>query len=132
MANTEEETGLIKIKVEFTYAHNPLPFPLLSPFIPLTMFHASDSGGLEIVFNSRRNLTAPLPKSSTIGTLITHLTTTYLSDSPKKDLFVMDDGNVRPGILVLVNDADWELEGERDCVLENGDEVVFVSTLHGG
>lgn len=44
----------------------------------------------------------------------------------------MDDGNVRPGILVLVNDADWELEGERDCVLGDRDEVVFVSTLHGG
>jgi len=44
----------------------------------------------------------------------------------------MDDGNVRPGILVLVNDADWELEGERECVLGEGDEVVFVSTLHGG
>ncbi|KAL9056026.1 MAG: hypothetical protein Q9162_003205 [Coniocarpon cinnabarinum] len=39
---------------------------------------------------------------------------------------------VRPGILVLINDADWELEEERETVLEEGDEVVFVSTLHGG
>lgn len=38
----------------------------------------------------------------------------------------------RPGILVLINDADWELEGEDACVLQPGDNVVFVSTLHGG
>ena len=38
----------------------------------------------------------------------------------------------RPGILVLVNDTDWELEGELDYRLEDGDEIVFISTLHGG
>jgi molybdopterin converting factor small subunit len=38
----------------------------------------------------------------------------------------------RPGILVLVNDADWELEGEGDYELKDGDEIVFISTLHGG
>ncbi len=46
-----------------------------------------------------------------------------------------DDGLVlysRPGILVLINDTDWELEGELDYVLEDKDEVVFISTLHGG
>ncbi|KAI9652955.1 MAG: Ubiquitin- modifier 1 [Alyxoria varia] len=39
---------------------------------------------------------------------------------------------VRPGILVLINDADWELEGGAECALAEDDEVVFVSTLHGG
>jgi molybdopterin converting factor small subunit len=38
----------------------------------------------------------------------------------------------RPGILVLINDTDWELEGEGDYILKDGDEVVFISTLHGG
>ncbi len=38
----------------------------------------------------------------------------------------------RPGILVLINDADWELEGELDYELKDGDEIVFISTLHGG
>lgn len=38
----------------------------------------------------------------------------------------------RPGILVLINDADWELEGEADYVLEPRDNILFVSTLHGG
>jgi ubiquitin related modifier 1 len=33
---------------------------------------------------------------------------------------------------VLINDADWELEGELDYVLQDRDEIVFISTLHGG
>lgn len=38
----------------------------------------------------------------------------------------------RPGILVLINDADWELEGEGKYELQKDDNVLFVSTLHGG
>lgn len=38
----------------------------------------------------------------------------------------------RPGILVLINDTDWELEGEGDYELKDGDQLVFISTLHGG
>lgn len=38
----------------------------------------------------------------------------------------------RPGILVLINDADWELEGEESYELQGGDNILFVSTLHGG
>ncbi|POI24575.1 hypothetical protein CIB84_011674 [Bambusicola thoracicus] len=56
---------------------------------------------------------------------------------------------VRPGILVLINDADWELmylevtfkaslffflglQGELDYKLQDQDNVLFISTLHGG
>lgn len=38
----------------------------------------------------------------------------------------------RPGILVLINDADWELEGEESYEIQRGDNILFVSTLHGG
>lgn len=38
----------------------------------------------------------------------------------------------RPGILVLINDADWELEGEEAYEIQAGDNILFVSTLHGG
>ncbi|KAI8545227.1 hypothetical protein RHMOL_Rhmol07G0024600 [Rhododendron molle] len=38
----------------------------------------------------------------------------------------------RPGVLVLVNDCDWELSGQLDTMLEEKDVVVFISTLHGG
>ncbi|EPQ51989.1 hypothetical protein GLOTRDRAFT_10508, partial [Gloeophyllum trabeum ATCC 11539] len=49
----------------------------------------------------------------------------------RAELF-MEGDTVRPGILVLINDTDWELEGEGEYVIKNGDEVVFISTLHGG
>ncbi|KAJ1023576.1 hypothetical protein NDA16_003193 [Ustilago loliicola] len=49
----------------------------------------------------------------------------------REELFV-DGDSVRPGILVLINNGDWELEGEGDYVLQDGDEIVFISTLHGG
>jgi ubiquitin related modifier 1 len=38
----------------------------------------------------------------------------------------------RPGILVLINDVDWELEDGLEYQLKNGDVIVFISTLHGG
>lgn len=38
----------------------------------------------------------------------------------------------RSGILVLINDADWELEDEYEYPLKRGDRVSFISTLHGG
>jgi len=41
-------------------------------------------------------------------------------------------GFSRPGILVLINDADWELEGEESYQIQAGDNILFVSTLHGG
>ncbi|PWN19491.1 ubiquitin related modifier 1 [Microstroma glucosiphilum] len=51
----------------------------------------------------------------------------------RAELFIDSDGQgIRPGILVLINDADWELEGELDYQLQDGDEVCFISTLHGG
>ncbi|CAL8387239.1 unnamed protein product [Boreogadus saida] len=49
----------------------------------------------------------------------------------RPELFVQGD-NVRPGILVLINDADWELMGQLDYELQDKDNVVFISTLHGG
>jgi len=45
---------------------------------------------------------------------------------------VLNTHSRRPGILVLINDTDWELEGEGDYVVRDNDEIVFISTLHGG
>jgi len=92
-------------------------------------------GGLESLFSNKRNHAIQLPtttnKTPTIASLVDHLSENHLAGSTKKELFILD-GTVRPGILVLINDADWELEGEGACELHAGDEVVFVSTLHGG
>ncbi|KAF9494364.1 ubiquitin-related modifier 1 [Pleurotus eryngii] len=61
--------------------------------------------------------------------LLHHLRDHLLKERP--ELF-MDKETVRPGILVLINDTDWELEGEGEYELKAGDELVFISTLHGG
>lgn len=34
----------------------------------------------------------------------------------------------RPGILVLVNDTDWELEGELEYKLQEKDSIMFISS----
>ncbi|KAJ7093984.1 ubiquitin-like modifier 1 [Mycena belliarum] len=101
------------------------------------------SGGLELLFSNQRShkLSVPalVPKkygdasSETKPADITFLIH-YLRDNLLKErveLF-MESDTVRPGILVLVNDTDWELEGEGDYSLKAGDEIVFISTLHGG
>ncbi|KAK6920214.1 Ubiquitin-related modifier 1, partial [Dillenia turbinata] len=49
----------------------------------------------------------------------------------RPEMFMKGD-SVRPGVLVLVNDCDWELSGQLDTTLEEKDMIVFISTLHGG
>lgn len=58
----------------------------------------------------------------------------YMRDNlltERLELFMQGD-SVRPGILVLVNDTDWELLGELDYEIQENDAVSFISTLHGG
>lgn len=44
------------------------------------------------------------------------------------------DYDIKPGILPLVNDEDWELlePSGMKAILKDGDQVMFISTLHGG
>ncbi|OKL56932.1 Ubiquitin-related modifier 1 [Talaromyces atroroseus] len=95
------------------------------------------TGGLEILFANERRYRLSIPthtnedrKRPTIAWLIQYLVENLMQD-PRKELFVLDD-HVRPGILVLINDADWELEGEEAYEIQPGDNILFVSTLHGG
>lgn len=111
------------------------------------------SGGLELLFSNERKHYVTLPSrlengsQPTIADLLTHLVENVMQDQ-RKEMFIMEDNvyvkfiawgwNIsnkscsRPGILVLINDADWELEGEENYELQQGDNIVFVSTLHGG
>ncbi|KAI8714422.1 Ubiquitin-related modifier 1 [Fusarium sp. LHS14.1] len=103
------------------------------------------SGGLEMLFSDKRQHSLSIPavtqegKPANIAYLIDHLCQNVMQDS-RKDLFVLDNhlsaadqvANSRPGILVLINDADWELEGEEAYEIQSGDSILFVSTLHGG
>ncbi|KAH9903458.1 ubiquitin-related modifier 1 [Cubamyces lactineus] len=110
-------------------------------------------GGLELLFSNQRShrVTVPALVPASSGTAKTAQSGEDEDSAPKKpadlaylifwlrdnllkereELFI-ENGTVRPGILVLVNDADWELEGEGEYQLKDGDEIVFISTLHGG
>ena len=50
------------------------------------------------------------------------------------ELFIQGNScsSLQSGILVLINDADWELLGELDYQLQDQDSVLFISTLHDG
>ncbi|TRM66860.1 ubiquitin-like modifier 1 [Schizophyllum amplum] len=96
------------------------------------------SGGLELLFGNvrRHKVTLPAVKGddasaspADVESLIDYLAKNLLKE--RVELFV-EDGSVRPGILVLINNTDWELEGEGEYVLQPNDEIVFISTLHGG
>ncbi|KAK9317374.1 ubiquitin-related modifier 1 [Lipomyces starkeyi] len=95
------------------------------------------SGGLEALFDSSRSISLSLAprdgseNSPTIADLVVHLCEKVMTDK-RRELFVIDGYHVRPGILVLINDADWELEGEEEYVIQPGDQILFASTLHGG
>ncbi|KAJ3018507.1 UNVERIFIED_CONTAM: Ubiquitin- modifier 1 [Siphonaria sp. JEL0065] len=85
---------------------------------------------MELLFEGTKSLKIELPANvKTMRDLIAHTKDNYLKERP--ELFVQGD-SVRPGILVLINDADWELEGELEYELQEKDVVVFISTLHGG
>jgi len=85
---------------------------------------------MDLLFGNVRQMDISTPPTvRTMADLLQHLRTDKLKERP--ELF-MQGNTVRPGILVLVNDADWELEGELAYELQDGDEIVFISTLHGG
>ncbi|KZV79180.1 ubiquitin-related modifier 1 [Exidia glandulosa HHB12029] len=92
------------------------------------------TGGLELLFDNKKKYTVSLPRTmDDAPTNLTHLIL-WLKDNLLKErpeLFI-EERTVRPGILVLVNETDWELEGEGDYQLKDGDEIIFISTLHGG
>lgn len=115
-----------------------------------------------MLFSDQRIHSVKLPardgngRPASLALLIRHLVDHSMTDS-RQQLFVLD-GNLyvlslisgyaswpppsspcltafsfsRPGILVLINDSDWELQGEESYELQSRDNVLFVSTLHGG
>ena len=67
--------------------------------------------------------------SWTIKRLLPWIKDNLLKERPE---FLFQGDSVRPGILVLINDSDWELCGELDYAIQNKDRIIFISTLHGG
>lgn len=102
-----------------------------SAFVHLTV---EFGGGLELLFGSIKTHVVDVPLlEGTDKVKIEHLLV-WIRDNLLKErpeLF-MKDKSVRPGVLVLINDCDWELCGRLEAPLNDDDTVVFISTLHGG
>jgi len=90
-------------------------------------------GGLEILFGGRKALDLELPESKhenwNIGKLIEYLRENFIKE--REELFATGE-KIRPGILVLVNDVDYEIYGATSYTLKQNDTILFISTLHGG
>lgn len=92
------------------------------------------TSGLQILFNNvkRHNITLPeTGKTWTLELLLFWIKDNLLEDKDKCDLF-MKNNTIRPGIIVAVNDQDWELLGNVKYQIKNNDNITFISTLHGG
>ncbi|MCL7022094.1 hypothetical protein MKW94_014967 [Papaver nudicaule] len=89
-------------------------------------------GGLELLCESVKTHNVDVDLTSeklTMKDLLSWVRTNLIKERP--EMFMKGD-SVRPGVLVLINDCDWELSGQLDTTLEDKDVVVFISTLHGG
>lgn len=89
-------------------------------------------GGTELLFDKEKLIKLELCKDGadwTISRLIRHLSENYIKE--RVELFASGD-KIRPGILVLVNEVDYEILGGDKYILKDKDSVLFISTLHGG
>ncbi|CAN6815677.1 unnamed protein product [Brassica oleracea] len=90
-------------------------------------------GGLELLCDSEKihKVNVDLPngvEELTMKDLLSWVRTNVIKERP--EMFIKGD-TVRPGVLVLVNDCDWELSGQLETTIEDKDVIVFISTLHG-
>ncbi|KAF4397871.1 hypothetical protein G4B88_019592 [Cannabis sativa] len=91
-------------------------------------------GGLELLCESKKIHKVDVETQNgveklTMKDLLAWVRINLIKERP--EMFMKGD-TVRPGVLVLVNDCDWELSGQLNTTLEEKDVVVFISTLHGG
>lgn len=46
--------------------------------------------------------------------------------------FFSSDGRLAHGTICVINERDWEITGEEKSPVEHGDEIILISSLHGG
>mmetsp|Transcript_19941 Transcript_19941/g.36879 ORF Transcript_19941/g.36879 Transcript_19941/m.36879 type:complete len:95 (+) Transcript_19941:429-713(+) len=91
--------------------------------------HLEFRGGLELLFSNQKSLSVDWQADWTLKQLIFHIKDYLLQGRP--EMFI-SGSSLRPGILVLVNDTDWELCDKENYSVQAGDKITFISTLHGG
>ena len=85
---------------------------------------------MEILFDKIKEHEIELTEDkNTIKEVILKMLEKIKGDS---SLFATNEGIIKPGIIVLYNDSDWEIYDKENTKLENKDTVSFISTLHGG
>ena len=94
----------------------------------MTAIKVEFSGGLEKYFGEQKTIDLEFTGVN-LKDLIEQLRANHMTDS--EEMFVQA-GTVRPGILVLINDTDWELLDQIEYVVQPRDVIAFISTLHGG
>lgn len=93
------------------------------------------AGGTETLFDMQKEFNVAVPASEpvSISALLRYISSNLMPDKSRSHLLLNKTGeSVRAGILVLVNDVDWDLLNGPKTVLEEGDVVSFISTIHGG
>ncbi|QLL33978.1 hypothetical protein HG536_0F03030 [Torulaspora globosa] len=89
-------------------------------------------GGLDVIVNKQRIHQVQIDEEGVdMKRLISYIADQMITNKNDVEVF-LEDGSVRPGILTLINDTDWELEGGEGYLLEDKDVISFTSTLHGG
>lgn len=91
------------------------------------------SGGCELLVGKQHQikLINKVPMNTSLNALVLYIREHVITERPDHFINATGDG-LRPGILALVNDVDAEVMGGASYVLEEGDTVAFISTLHGG
>ena len=87
------------------------------------------SGGLELMFDKKKTIDIEIKDDAILSDVIEELRKNHLKE--KEEMFIQN-GTVRPGIIVLINDTDWELCDNEQYKVEVKDTISFISTLHGG
>ena len=87
-------------------------------------------GGLELLFDKKKDFEIEINKNQCI---IKDVIISMLNKiKGNSNLFASQDGIIKPGIIVLYNDADWEIYDKENTKIEDKDTISFISTLHGG
>lgn len=90
------------------------------------------SGGIELLFGGVQRHTLKLPAQQrpwTLKDLIAWIKANILKGSPES---FVEGETVGPGILVVINDTEWdEMEG-LEFEIQQGDSVLFILAIPGG